>query len=515
MDTFLAAVPLAIILVLMVGFRWSGAKAGAAGWLAALLIAGLRFGASPRVLLWAQIEGAFRAGYVLFIIWGALFFFRVTEADGTLNAMSEMLQRIAPDRTLQVLLLAWGFASFLQGVGGFGVPVAVVAPLLVALGFPALEAVVMPSLGLSWAVSFGSLGASYEALVSAVDIEGTLFVPWMAAMLSLVCIQCGFVVLWMSRDRDRPWKELGPVLSMALAMGAIQYLAARVGLPNIAAMLGALAGLAVGAVWAGLRRRSYPAGTLPLIPTRETLQHLLPYLLLVSIIMLISFVHPLNTLLNRGVLRVNTPALYLRNGTVLAAGQTKAISVFGHPGAQLIYTATITLLLAKRQGRLPPGSRAKIRAGVLRSGTKSTIGILTLMAMATTMQMSSMVSQLATAMASLAGQLFPAISPFIGALGGFMTGSNTNANVLLGAFQLQVARALGLFAPLVIAIHNAGAAIGSVFSPAKIMVGCSTVGLSGGEGDALRRTTQAGLIMIAIVAAVGFAIAQFVPLPLS
>jgi lactate permease len=206
------------------------------------------------------------------------------------------------------------------------------------------------------------------------------------------------------------------------------------------------------------------------------------------------------------------PALSLDDGTTIPPGTTKGVSVFGHPGAQLVYTGILTLVIAKVRGTLPPGSGAKIRRGVLKSGVKSTLGILAMMAMATTMQLSGMVSELANAMADLAGQAFPLISPFIGALGAFMTGSNTNANVLLGAFQQQVAGKLDLFLPLILALHNAGAATGSVFAPAKIIVGCSTVGLSGGESDALRRTTRYGLIIIAILAVLGFLALRFLPL---
>ena len=144
----------------------------------------------------------------------------------------------------------------------------------------------------------------------------------------------------------------------------------------------------------------------------------------------------------------------------------------------------------------------------MRSGIQSTMGILTMMAMAITMQASGMVSELASAMAALAGQLFPIVAPFIGALGAFMTGSNTNANVLMGALQLEVAQRLGLFIPLVLGLHNAGGALGSIFAPAKIMVGCSTVGLGGSESDVLRRTTLYSLIVIAIIGVLGLIVAS-------
>jgi len=422
-----------------------------------------------------------------------------------------ILRQLAPGRILQLLLLAWGFTSFLQGVGGFGVPVAVVAPILVTMGFPALDAVVMSSLGHSWAVSFGSLGASYEALVTATGIDGAVIAPGMAIVLGLVCFMVGFIVLWIAADKKLPRREIMPMVTMATAMALGQYLSVQIGIENIAAMLGSLAGIVVGALWAYVRRRQSDGSQIPSLSAQQMILRMLPYLLLIAVIFTVNFVPFLNTLLDRWVVAVRVPPLTLQDGTQIAASRTKGISVFGHPGAQLIYTALIALLLARRRNSLPAGSGEKIRRGVLRSGTKSTLGILAMMAMATTMQVGGMVSELATAMAALAGQFFPVISPWIGALGAFMTGSNTNSNVLLGAFQLQVAQALGLQVPLILALHNAGAAAGSIFAPAKIIVGCSTVGLSGGESDALRSTTRRGVIIIAILAVVGLLITQFAP----
>ncbi len=504
MDTLLAAVPLLLILILMLGFRWGGSKAGAAGLLSSLLIAGLWFGAGPSVLFWAQVQGFFRAAYVLYIIWGALFFFRVTEAGGTLEATSTMLKQLAPGRILQVLLLAWGFTSFLQSVGGFGVPVAIVAPILVAMGFSPLDAVVIPSIGLTWAVAFGSVGAPYEALISATAVEKALLAPWVAGSMVLVCFMCGTIVLWKASGNRLPRRELAPLLTMAVSMSLVQYFVATIGIEHIAAMLGALAGLLVGGFWALARRRRMDAAEVIPIDPKQAFIQVLPYLLLVTMILAVSFVPFLDQHLNRVVLSVQMPDLYLEDGTLIAAETTRSISVFGHPGAQLIYISTLTLLWSRKRNALPPGSGAKIRRGVLRSGYKTTLGIVTMMAMATTMQMSGMVTTLSTSMAAFAGGSFPLMSGFIGALGAFMTGSNTNSNVMLGAFQLEVAQALGLHVPFILALHNAGAGVGSVFGPAKIIVGCSTVGLSGGEGEALRSTAGYGLIIITVLAVVAW-----------
>jgi lactate permease len=276
-------------------------------------------------------------------------------------------------------------------------------------------------------------------------------------------------------------------------------------------MLGSLAGIIVGGIWAMVRRKSAQVESAEPVTARAAIRKMLPYLFLILVIFAVNFLPFLNKALNHWVLSLKVPELTLTDGTQIPGGRTKGISVFGHPGAQLIYAAIIALLLAKARDSLPEGSGAKIRRGVLKSGLKSTLGIVSMMAMATTMQVGGMVATLATAMARLAGEFFPLISPWIGALGAFMTGSNTNSNVLLGAFQLQVAQALQMTVPLILAMHNAGAAVGSIFAPAKIIVGCSTVGLSGGESEALRSTVRYGVIVLAILAVVGLVLIRLIP----
>jgi len=503
-DTLLAAVPILLILVLMVGFRWNGTKAGTAGWLIALVIATLRFGAGSKVLFWAQVEGMFQALYVLYIIWGALVFFRVTEADGTLTAMTTILQQMSPGRALQVLLLAWAFASFLQGVGGFGVPVAVVAPLLVGMGFPPLEAVLMPSLGHAWAISFGSLGSSFHALAAATNLNGAYIAPWMAIFLSIVCFQVGFLVLWVAGGKVAVREGLLPLLSMTLAMAGVQFIAALAGLWTIAAMLGALAGLAVGSIWT-LSQKTPQKGT---EIRKLVVSGVIPYLLLLAIIFAEKFFLPLQNLLNQLVLAIDVPEVITLRGWSVPAGSTRSISIFGHPGALLMYAGLGTFLIALRRKKLSAESRKRIVQKVVRSGLKSTFGILTLVCMSVTMRNTGMISRLSQAMVDIAGQLFPLVSPLIGALGAFMTGSNTNSNLLFGALQQDVAGALGYAVPIILAIHNAGAAVGSVFAPAKVIVGCSTVGLSGSEGETLQRITRYGLAILASLSILGWIVAS-------
>jgi lactate permease len=118
--------------------------------------------------------------------------------------------------------------------------------------------------------------------------------------------------------------------------------------------------------------------------------------------------------------------------------------------------------------------------------------------MAVTMQHAGMTQLLATAMSSATGRYFPLVSPFIGALGAFMTGSNTNSNVVFASLQQTTAVALGLSVPLILAAQTAGGAIGGSFAPAKVIVGASTVE-NASSGRVLRLATSYSLIILALI----------------
>ena len=97
------------------------------------------------------------------------------------------------------------------------------------------------------------------------------------------------------------------------------------------------------------------------------------------------------------------------------------------------------------------------------------------------------------------GFIFPLVSPWIGLLGAFMTGSNTNSNVVFGVLQQETAQLAGLSAALILGAQTTGGALGSMIAPAKILVGCSTVGLSGQEGPVLKATLRYGLVITGMI----------------
>ncbi len=507
LDWGLSLLPILVVLVLMLHFRWGGARAGAVGWTAALLVAALHFGAGWQLLAYAQLKGLLLTGFVLYIIWAALVLYRVTDEAGALTTIGARLPHLTPDRGLQALLLGWVFGAFLQGVSGFGVPVAVVAPLLVGLGFPPPTAVIIASVGHSWAVTFGSLGSSFYALIGATGRSGEELAPWSAAMLGLCCMACGLGTVWAAggkRALRRGWPAL---LLIGLTMAGAQFLAVVNGLWSLGGMVAGLAGLAVGVGWARMTRArpaegSPPRDTASAPPTMSLGWALFPYALLILIVLTAQLVPPLHDVLNRIVIRVEFPPLTTAQGWTTPGGPGRTISLLGHAGALLLYAALITYALFHHQGRYTPGAAGRIARAVVQKGTNSSLGIATMVGMAMSMEHAGMTHRLADGLARAAGPVFPLVSPFIGALGAFMTGSNTNSNVVFGSMQQHVATLIGASPLVILAAQTAGGAIGSLFAPAKIIVGCSTVDLGGQEGPVLRASLRYGLAIIAAVALV-------------
>jgi lactate permease len=490
----------------MLRFRWGGARAGAIGWAVALLVAGLRFGAGWRVLACAQLKGLLLSLFVLYVIWAALLFYRVTDEAGALSAIGAGLPRLTPDRGLQALLLGWVFGAFLQGVSGFGVPVAVVAPLLVGLGFPPLAAVLIPSVGHTWAVTFGSLGSSFYALMAATGRSGEELAPWSAAMLGLACLGCGAGTLWAAGGGRTLRAGLVPLLLIGPVMAGTQFLVVTHGLWSVGGMVAGLAGLVVGVGWARVGRgsarlaeeaRGSPGHPCPAPGGMSLGWALVPYALLVAIVLAAQFLPPVRDLLGRVVIRVRFPELITARGWVTPAEEGRTINVFGHAGALLTYASLLTYGLYRWRGRYAPGAVDRIARTVVRRAARSSLGIAAMVGMAVTMEHAGMTHALADGLARVAGRAFPLVAPFIGALGAFMTGSNTNSNVVFGGLQQQAAALVGVSPLVILAAQTAGGAVGSLFAPAKVIVGCSTVGLGGGEGPVLRAAMRYGLAIVA------------------
>jgi lactate permease len=481
----------------MLVLRWNAPRAGTAGWMCALVIAIWGFGAGVQLLGYAHLKAFLLSLDVLLIVWNAFLLYRVTDEAGAVRMLSEAIPKITSDRGMQALLVGWAFASFLQGVGGFGVPTAVTAPLMVGLGFHPIVAVAIPSVGHAWSVTFGSLASSFQALLSATDLTWQALAPATAAFLACACLACGMAVAHLADGWNTIRRHAFRIVVMAVVMGASQYLLATNGLWTIAGLGAGSLGLAAGLLLASIQKAQGHQDQ-PWKPDRNLVLALSGYAALVMITLILR-APAIHARLDFLVLRAAFPALTTDLGFTTPAGYGRQIYLLRHAGSILAYSSAVTYWLYRRTGLLERGSARKIIRSTITRMAPSSFGILMLVNMAVVMNHAGMTEALANGIAVGVGSLYPWASPWVGALGAFMTGSNTNSNVLFAQLQLRTAQVLGLSAPIILAAQTAGGALGSVIAPAKIIVGTLTVGLDGQEGEVLRRISMYTVLMLGLM----------------
>lgn len=496
--------PILLFLFLMIGKKWSGSKAAFFSWIYTLLISFLFFGANIPLVGYTHFKAVFLALDVLLIIWMALLFFHISNNAGAVQVLGNALSKFTENKILQVLLLAWLFTSFLQGLGGFGVPVAVTAPLLVGLGIDPIDAVIMASIGHGWAVSFGSMASSFQTMLALSDIPGALLAPETASLLGIMAAVSGVWLVYYFAGFKSVLKNLPFVLIIGAVLGGVQYLLATHGMWSVAATGASLAGLGVAFLWVkiGNKHENKKTTSQTADSSKPSLRlSMMVYLVLILLSFIVKLIPFINEPLSHFRLTYAFPEIISNLGWTTSPENGHVITLFTHPGMILFLASIIAYFLYRKKNYLNKESLKAIFTSVRKSGTKSSIAIFFTVSIAVLMSHTGMIQILAEGLSSVVGAaLYPAITPFIGALGAFISGSNNNSNILFTKLHMQTAELLGLNTYLILAAQSAGGAIGSIFAPAKVIVGCSTVGLAGKEGLVLKKLIRYGIFLVACIA---------------
>ena len=525
LNWLLAFTPIIVVLVLMLVFHWGGSKAGAMSWFFTVLVAVIHFGAGPKLIAYSQVKAILLALDVTYIVWAALLLFHTANEAGAIALIGRMLPQLTPEITLQALLIGWLFASFLQSLGGLGVPTAVTAPILIGLGFTPIQSVIMASIGHGWIVTFGSMGTSFQTLIAVTNHPGAFFASPIAILLGIASIPSAYIVAYIAGGKQGLKQQFLPITLVSVIMTVVLFIVANTNAWSLAGTCTTIIGLIT---WIAYiknapnhknvhksNRTSTQSVELTNNPEEDNVKRTLPvamsaYIILVVIAFVIKLVKPINDFVSQVKITLAFPELKTALGWTTPAGLGRQISVFGHTGAILVYASIIAFVIYSYCGYYQPRAARRILSKVVKGATVSSLGVVAMVSVATLMSHSGMTNILAEGLSKTVGQfLYPALSPFIGFLGAFITGSNSNSNVLFALLQERTAELLGLSAPLILATQTVGASIGSNLAPAKVIIGCSTAGLAGNEGDVLRKMLFFGIIPIAVVAIVATLWAKF------
>lgn len=546
LQALLAATPIGAAAVLLVGLRWPARWAMPVVYLAAAGIALVVWQMPLPPIIASTIQGLVITFDILYIIFGAILLLNTLSQSGAVTVIRATFTAISADRRVQVIIIAWLFGSFIEGASGFGTPAAIVGPLLVAIGFPAMAAVMIGLMIQSTPVTFGAVGTPVligiggglrtPVLVDQLAIVGWSFREYQQLIAGRAALLHGMVgtfmpllmVIMLTRffGRNHSWTEGLSIWPFALLSGlafTIPYTLTGLLLgPEFPSLLGALVGLVVvtvaarkrfllpqdtwdfppadqwAPIWHGQQRiadESLPAGR----PMPLWLAWL-PYLLLALLLVITRLPQlPVGAWLQE--------QLTLRWENILGTEITASTTPLYLPGTVLLAVVLITFGLHRMHWRqlqvaLIDSSKVLLGAGFVLIFTIPMVRVYINSGM-NPLNLPSMPLTMAEWIAANVGLVWPLFAPSIGALGAFIAGSNTISNLMFSLFQYGVAERLQMSGATVVALQAVGAAAGNMIAIHNVVAASATVGFLGQEGLLLRRTILPTLYYVGLTGILG------------
>lgn len=243
MLTILSFLPIIALLFCLLVLKLSASKAGAISLLLALSIAFFSFGLDAFGMTVVMGKGMALALYVLLIIWAALFLYHLVDEFKAIEVINKNIVIFVQDPFIQFLLLAWLFSSVLQGIAGFGVPVVIVTPILILLGFDPVLSTAAVLLGHCWSVSFGSMGSSFYTIFLVTNIPQDYLGLSMGLFDVAAMILTGLSVCYLYGGFKYVRKGLSYVLPASVVMSAVLFATVKLEMFSLVGLNTALSGL--------------------------------------------------------------------------------------------------------------------------------------------------------------------------------------------------------------------------------------------------------------------------------
>lgn len=549
----MALLPIAIVLVLLVILRRSAKLSMLVAYVVTVGLAMAVWGLDLSVVGGATVNGLVTALALLFIIFGAILVLETVQESGAVRAIRDGFTALSPDRRVQAIIIAWLFGSMIEGASGFGTPAAVAAPLLVAIGFPAMAAVLVTLIIQSTPVSFGAVGtpmlvgvttglSNNEGVAASIaPVSLPEYIVMLAANVALVHALVGFIIPlimvgMMTRffGANRSFRDGFAVWPFALFCGFAftlpYYLVALLLGPEFPSLLGGLIGLLIvvpatrrgflqpttsfefpkragwNESWFGTLAPAQLQADAPGTRRIGLLRAWSPYFVIAVLLVATRTIDPLKAALTSAAATLSFPDLF---GSGISANAELLYS----PGTIMIVTSLIAFFVfgmsAKAYGRAWSNSARTMVAAA--PALLIAVPMVQVFLNTGRGSLDSMPLILAETTAGATGALWPLFAPLIGALGAFIAGSNTVSNMMFSLFQFSAAEQIGLtgLATIgVVTLQAVGGAAGNMICVHNVVAASAVVGLNDREGDIIRMTLipmayytlQAGLIGMALIA---------------
>ena len=527
--------PLVVFFVLMGVFKVKTHWCALISLAASGLIAVLAFNMPAPMAVLSGAQGL-AMGFVpiIYIIIAAVWLYNLTETSGRSQDLKAVFNTIGRgDQRAQALIVAFCFCGLLEGLAGFGAPVAITGAMLVTLGLPPVRAAIATIVGNAINVGFGAMAIP---VTTAANLGGAGPVEVAADMGRLTWILCLFIpaLLLLILDGARGVRQLWPLALVAGGAAALGHFLTPGASYELTAVVASLLGLTACFVFLLVWTPATPEEHRTEVAAADrpdggrVALALLPYVLVVVIIAITKLWRigaDLSALLSGTDIKIRWPGVY---GSLLnAEGRASASAVYtlqtlSNPGTWIFLTAAIVAVvygLVSSGGRFPAsvGAMFAVLPRTVHALRWSILTIATVMALAYVMNFSGQTTAVGAALATT-GAAFAFLSPVLGWIGTAVAGSATSAGALFANLQATAAAGAHLDPRLLLAANTIGGGLGKIVSPQNLAIAATAVDAEGADAEILRRAAPFSIGLLLALCALVLAASQgllgpLVPVP--
>ncbi len=530
MLALLAFLPILTTLILMMAFNWPAKRCLIISWAMALVFGFFLWDIDIKGLLAGSLYGVLSSLDVLIIIFGAILVMNTLKTSGATAAINRGFMNICPDKRVQACIIGFSFCSFIEAAAGFGTPAALAGPLLVSLGFPPMAAAMITLTFDSTAVSFGAVGTPITAALNLLGMtDNASFVSqfsfWTALPHAVVSIILPLIVLMMTTklfSNDRSFKPALKAAPFALFTGvsfAIPLLLVSIFIGyEFASLVASLVSIATTVIAAKkgflVPKEAWSFGdpsrwdndwlaTSEVSPVKESKMSLIrawvPYLLIAAILV-ITRIPQLGI---KGLLTGGAPFVIKVDNLLGFENLDWSLKWAYLPGTFFVLVSLITNLIHRMKAEQVKRSWTD----TLKQISGATVALIFGLALVEVMKYknavgTSMLDEMAAALSMVGKSLYVLISPFIGVLGAFVSGSATVSMNLFSNLQYNTASVLGLPTVFALSMQCVGAAVGNMVCINNAVAASATIGTSGREGKLIKTNVIPMLIYTLITVAI-------------
>lgn len=503
----LAMLPIIFLIIALSGLKMPGYKACPIALVITIVEALFIWKQGPLEVATGTLEGFVMAIWpICLVIVAAVFTYNLVVHTKNMEVIKRMLTSVSKDKRILVLIIAWGFGGFMEGMAGFGTAVAIPAGILIGLGFNPLFSAIVCLVANTTPVAFGSIGIP---TVTAANVAGTdpmQTAVYVVLQLAVMVILVPFFVVYMTGKQCgakglSAFKGVGLItLISGVAFVIPQFLTAKFVGAELPAVIGSVICMAVTIIFAKLLRKGKTTKfdieseeSSESVSLKKGLVAWSPFILVLIFLLVTSSLVP----------AINGPLAAVKSDIPIYTGEGAApytVTWIATPGVLILIAAFIGGLIQK----CPVKEIFKVLGATVKQMSKTIITIMAVLGTAKVMGYSGMTQNIADFIVGITGRFYPLVAPLIGSIGTFVTGSATSSSVLFAKLQYSTAVTLDMNTTWMVAANTIGSTAGKIISPQSIAVAAAATDTVGQESKMLTGVIKYYIIFIIIYGLVAY-----------